>query len=84
MSSNVVHSPYQLTAEHMAKETLENIQAIDDPVLFYSRMTQVIQAAIFEGIHIGLSAGESYGDAPGPAELLTAYNAGFVAGQKEI
>lgn len=79
--SEILHSPYELLSEQIAKETLQRIQEINDPVLFYTRMTQLISGAIFEGIHFGLNAVDSF-EAQGPSELMTVYAAGIEEGKR--
>lgn len=79
--SELIHQPYEQLANHMSSEVLSSIMSIDDPALFYTRMSQVISGAIYEGIHIGLSAGGDH-DLSGPAELLETYNAGIEEGKR--
>ena len=80
--SETVHSPYQHTSNQIAREALDRIKQLDEDSTYYTRLMQIISGAVFEGIHLGLNAVDTL-DAQGPAELLTAYNAGFQAGLME-
>lgn len=81
MTKPALTLPYELLAEHDAKERMEEVYRKygTDPRVIVANLAIILHEAVHDAIELGFGLA----DMNTPDEVLTAYNAGIEQGKKE-
>lgn len=76
-NTGIEHLPYELTAEQVAKEAIENLRERygDNPHVLLTALQSELPSIVHDAMELGMGLAETFGDIPA-AELLVAYAAG--------